>query len=292
MAEHGLAEPVIGIAFDGTGYGTDGAIWGGEFLVGDYGGFRRAAHLRYVGMPGGERAIREPWRMAVAHLADANCGRAPMRGRVSPVALRAVETMLERRINTPHTSSVGRLFDAVASLIGVRDCVSHEGQAAMELEWLADATAPDGAYPFDLVGTWEGEDVEAAVSIDTRPLIRAVAREASRGTDASLIARRFHSAMVEVIAAVCGRLRATTGLDAVVLSGGVFLNVLLTGEVVARLSREGFRVYRHRLVPPNDGGISLGQIALAAWRLTLDSGRRPSDNDEGKGAADVPRDSG
>jgi hydrogenase maturation protein HypF len=259
MAEHGLTEPVLGVAFDGTGYGTDGAIWGGEFLAGDYRQFRRAAHLRYVGMPGGDQAIREPWRMAVAQLRDAGCPLGHLRDRLAPVALRAAEQMLERGFQTPPTSSMGRLFDAVAALAGVRDRVSYEGQAGVELEWLATTVAPDGPYPFDLVS-----GAEETLVVDARPITRAVAEDVSRGVEAARIARRFHTTVVEVIAAVCARLRASTGLNVVVLSGGVFLNALLTAEAVARLEGDGFRVYRHRLVPPNDGGLSLGQLAIAA----------------------------
>jgi hydrogenase maturation protein HypF len=262
MAEHGLAEPVIGVTFDGTGLGTDGAVWGGEFLVGDYRQFRRAAHLRYVGMPGGDRAIREPWRMAVAHLADAGTASASLKARLAAVELRTVKRMLERRFNTPLTSSAGRLFDAVAALAGVRDRVSYEGQAAVELEWLATQVEQDGAYPLEVSDS--GEEGGTALVIDTRPLIAAVAREAGQGVGGAGIARRFHTTMVDLIADVCGRLRKATGLAAVVLSGGVFLNALLSREVNARLAGAGFRVYRHRLVPPGDGGLSLGQLAIAA----------------------------
>src|SRR5262249_3267647 len=131
MAEHGLIEPVIGVTFDGTGFGTDGAVWGGEFLIGDFLQFRRAAHLRYVGMPGGEQAIREPWRMAIAHLADAHVANESLKARLLPNPLRTMERMLERGFQTPPTSSAGRLFDAVASLAGVRDRVNYEGQAAV-----------------------------------------------------------------------------------------------------------------------------------------------------------------
>jgi len=256
MAENGLRETVIGVTFDGTGYGLDGALWGGEFLVGDYRQFRRAAHLRYVGMPGGDRAVREPWRMALAHLEDAGAEAPFLENRQSSTVWRALRQMLERRFNTPPTSSAGRLFDAVAALAGVRDRVSYEGQAAMELEWLATEIPPDGSYPFELA--------ESPLVIDTRPLIRAVVRDANRQVAAGRIGRRFHSTLVEIIAAVCDRLRRTTGLDAVVLSGGVFMNALLTGEARARLEGEGFRVSCHRLVPPNDGGLSLGQLAVAA----------------------------
>jgi len=258
MAENGLAEPVIGVTFDGTGFGTDGAVWGGEFLVGDYRAFRRAATLRYVGLPGGDQAIREPWRMAVAHLVDAEVELRPLKARLLPVEVRTVERMLERRINTPLTSSAGRLFDAVAALAGVRDRVSYEGQAAVELEWLATGVESDGTYPFAL------SPGENPLVVDTRPLIRALAEDTRRGVRTALIARRFHSTLVELIAAVCDRLRGATGLGAVVLSGGVFLNALLTREVSARLGADGFEVYRHRLVPPNDGGLSLGQLAVAA----------------------------
>jgi hydrogenase maturation protein HypF len=277
MAENGLAEPVIGVSFDGTGFGTDGAVWGGEFLVGDYRQFGRAAHLRYIGMPGGDQAIREPWRMALAHLRDAGCPADPLRGRVPPVALRAVEKMLERRFHTPLTSSAGRLFDAVAALAGVRDRVSYEGQAAMELEWLATDVPPDGVYPFELIEPPpSGSNGQTApLLVDPRPLIRAVVEDVGKGTDAARIGRRFHSTVVEIIAAVCGRLRKSTGLGAVVLSGGVFLNALLTGEVSARLGGDGFRVYRHRLVPPSDGGLSLGQLAIAA-AVTASGGCPPA----------------
>jgi hydrogenase maturation protein HypF len=268
MAEHGLREPVIGVTFDGTGYGPDGAVWGGEFLTGDYRQFRRAAHLRYVGMPGGEQAIREPWRMAVAHLADAGVAHAPLTARVLHAQLRTIERMLERGIRTPLTSSVGRLFDAVASLAGVRDRVSYEGQAAVELEWLASGVAPSGAYPFAVEPVRVDDSAEPLLLIDTRPLIAAVAAEASRSVAAALIARRFHTTLVAVISDVCARLRERTGLGAVVLSGGCFLNALLTCETSARLEAVGFRVYRHRLVPPNDGGLSLGQLAIAAAKMT------------------------
>jgi hydrogenase maturation protein HypF len=272
MAEHGLLEPVIGVSFDGTGYGSDGAIWGGEFLVGDYREFRRAAHLRYVGMPGGAQAIREPWRMAVAHLVDAGCPDRLVGSRVSRVALSAVRKMLERGFNTPMTSSAGRLFDAVSALAGVRDVATYEGQAAVELEWLATTAEADVSYPFDIAASAQGQQPAAALVIDTRPTIRAVARDAEEGTERARIARRFHATMVDLIATACGRLRQETALDAVALSGGVFMNVLLLRDVSAHLKHLGFRVYTHRLVPPNDGGLSLGQLAIAAARTNHEVG--------------------
>ncbi len=279
LAEHGLNEPVIGVTFDGTGYGLDGAVWGGEFLVGDSRQFRRAAHLRYVGMPGGDQAIREPWRMAAAHLRDAGVSLPALAARISPVQYGTIQRMLERRFNTPQTSSAGRLFDAVASLVGVCDRVSYEGQAAVELEWLASASVAEGAYPFDIQQLSPENATNAPLLLDTRPLIRAVVAEVQQGTEVARIARRFHTTVVKLITAVCLRLRQATGLETVVLSGGVFLNALLTQETVAGLEQEGFRVYRHRRVPPNDGGLSLGQLAVTAAR-TGERGCQPPDSSE------------
>jgi len=174
--------------------------------------------------------------------------------------------MLQRRFRTPLTSSVGRLFDAVASLAGLMDRVSYEGQAAVELESQASAVAPAGSYPFSIEQQPNGDPIESLI-VDTRPLIMAVAEETNRSTDTAVVARRFHSTLVDIILDVCKRLRQPTGLCAVVLSGGVFLNSLLTQETSVRLREQGFRVYRHRLVPPNDGGLSLGQLAIAACML-------------------------
>ncbi|HUG94454.1 MAG TPA: carbamoyltransferase HypF, partial [Planctomycetaceae bacterium] len=300
MAEHGLHGPVIGVTFDGSGYGLDGAVWGGEFLVGDSAGFERAAHLRCVGLPGGDRAVREPWRMALAHLADAGVSCDPFERRLSRQAGRLVRQMLERGLNTPPTSSAGRLFDAVAALCGVRHSVSYEGQAAMELEWLSAPLIPDGAYPFEVgrsstpssgcsdgvellrdrlrpaappestASTMCSDGVElrpaAPLEIDTRPLVAAIAEDVWRGTDAARVGRRFHSTLVEIIVAVCGRIRDNARLGRVVLSGGVFTNELLSAETSAELDRNGFEVFSHRLVPANDGSLCLGQLAVAAAR--------------------------
>jgi hydrogenase maturation protein HypF len=264
LAEHGLAGPAIGVTFDGTGYGTDGTLWGGEFLVGDCRSFRRAAHLRPVPLPGGERAVREPWRMALSVLLDAGlAGEAAdlLGGRLPLLPLRGVERMIERRVNAPLSSSAGRLFDAVAALCGVRDRTTFEGQAAMELEALAAEAPEDGAYPFDLPGGI------TPLVVDTRPLVRAVAADCRRGAARSGVARRFHRALAAIVGEVCGRLRAVTGVDTVVLSGGVFQNALLSAEAAARLAGEGFRVYAQERVPCNDGGLALGQLAVAAATL-------------------------
>ena len=266
MAEHGLNAPAIGVVFDGTGLGTDGAVWGGEFLVGDYAAVRRAAHLRYVPLVGGEQAIREPWRMAAAHLLDAGDDLGLLADRVPAAALDTVERMIVRRINSPPTSSVGRLFDAVAVLAGGTVIMegnrraSYEAQAALELEWQASRIETSDTYPFELVASagslpW---------IVDTRPLISAIAKQVRSGYAVDVIGRQFHGTLVEIVAQVCGRLREQTGIERVVLSGGAFLNALLLAGTHERLSRDGFRAYRHRRVPPNDGGLSLGQLAVAA----------------------------
>jgi hydrogenase maturation protein HypF len=254
LAENGVSEPVIGVTFDGAGYGTDGTIWGGEFLVGDARGFRRAAHLRPVPLPGGDKATREPWRMAVAYLWDAGEGPDLLAGRVEPRALDTALAMIGRRLNSPVTSSAGRLFDAVAALIGLRTAVSYEGQAAGELEGLATGRSPRGAYPFGFDGT----------HVDTRPLIAALVADIRSGTVRTILARRFHCTVVEIIAATCGRLRDEMRVNAVALSGGVFLNAIVLAESSDRLVRDGFQVYRHRQVPPGDGGLCLGQLVIAA----------------------------
>ena len=260
LAEHGWTRPVIGVAFDGSGFGGDGTVWGGEFLLGDAGRVVRAAHLRAVRMPGGEQAVHEPWRMALAYLLDAGCGTEAIRAR-HPRECAPLTRMIERRINSPLTSSAGRLFDAVACLAGLNDTVTFEGQAALRLEAAAgEADDPEG-YPFELL------DVEGLTEIDTRPLIRAVIRDVGRGAAASAIGRRFHAGLADAVAAVCMGLQRVSAYDTVALSGGVFLNRRLTVGIVGRLSASGFRVLRHERVPPNDGGLSLGQLAVAAARL-------------------------
>jgi hydrogenase maturation protein HypF len=259
LADNGLDERVIGVTLDGTGFGPDGAIWGGEFLIGDYRTYSRAAHLRYVKMPGGDRAVYEPWRMAVAHLADAGRECASLTARLLPPELSVVRQMLTRNLLCPLTSSMGRLFDAAASLAGIRDRVTYEGQAAIEMEGMASGVPADESYPFVIE-----ESSESVLIIDTRPLVRALAEDVDRKMPTALMARRFHSALVDMIAYVCEEIRKRTGIMAVVLTGGVFQNGLLSSEAAVRLENRGFRVYRHRKVPPNDGGLCLGQLAIAA----------------------------
>ena len=287
LADNGVDEPVIGVVFDGTGYGEDGAIWGGEFLVGDYRGVTRGAHLRYVSAPGGDQAARQPWRMAASHLLDAGCGLDLVAARQPASAVRTIERMIERRVNAPLTSSVGRLFDAVASLAGLRDQVSYEGQAAIECEWLATGVAPDGNYPFEVskATAARASDPSPPLVVDTRPMIRAVAADVRCGVERSTIARRFHGTLAEMVVAVCEQLRVKTGLNAVALSGGTFANAILTHDVCQALRARAFRVYRHRRVPPGDGGLSLGQIAIAAARL---GPRVASESNTAWETADVP----
>ena len=259
MAEHGLAgeRPIIGVAFDGTGYGTDGAIWGAEFLIMDYASFRRAAHLKYVPLPGGDAAINRPYRIALAHLWAA--GEAwddtlpPVRA-ASEEEQRILTQQLERRVNTVNTSSGGRLFDAVSSLVGVRQEINYEAQAAIELETLVDPEIRE-AYRFDV-----------AAEIDAAPVIRAVVADVKAGVPPTVIASRFHQGVAEMIGDVCVHLREETGLNEVALSGGVFQNVTLLGRVLPILRANGFIIYTHHLVPPNDGGLALGQAVIAAVR--------------------------
>jgi hydrogenase maturation protein HypF len=251
---------VIGVCFDGSGFGTDGTIWGGEFLVGDLREFRRAAHLRCVRMPGGEMAVREPWRTALSHLLDAGVDCPSLRRRLDPVAARAAERMLERGFNSPLTSSAGRLFDAVASLAGIRDRVSFEGQAAMQLEWLSDNTVSRSIYPVEIVCS----ETLGPLQIDTRPLIRGIVGDIGSEVLPMEIARRFHGWILQVVVEMCREIHRQSGVKDVVLSGGVFMNSLLSERVEKNLLCHEFYPYRHRNVPANDGGLSLGQIAVAA----------------------------
>jgi hydrogenase maturation protein HypF len=258
MAEHGLTGPVLGVAFDGTGYGPDGHVWGGEFLIADYAGFRRAAHLAYVPMPGGDRAVREPFRMALAHLWHAgiawDADLPPVR-ELAPADLRVLARQVETGVNAPLTSSMGRLFDAVSSLVGLRQRAGYEAQAAIELEARVDRSAP-GAYPVVL-------QRREPLVIDPVPIIRGVVEDRRAGVPIPVIAARFHRTAVKLIGEVCEQLHAMTGLRRIVLSGGVFQNVILVEAVLATLADAGFEVFTHRTVPPNDGGLALGQAMVA-----------------------------
>jgi hydrogenase maturation protein HypF len=269
MAEHGLEGRVIGVAWDGTGFGTDETIWGGEFLAADYLGFDRYARLRPVLLAGGDSGVREPWRVARSYLLDTFEG-AMLNGSnwaqmAPPERVRIVDTMLQRGINTIPTSSAGRLFDAVASLIGLRHTVSFEGQAAMMLEAAADAWTGATQEPYEFAIT-DASPVEA----DLRPMIRQIVNDVERGEAQAGIAARFQRTLVAVIAAVCRRMRTELALTRVCLSGGCFQNARLLEGCLARLREDGFEVFFQQAVPANDGGISLGQAAIACERLRLE----------------------
>jgi hydrogenase maturation protein HypF len=264
MAENRLTGPAIGVCFDGAGLGDDGAIWGGEVLVGGYARVQRAAHLAYVAMPGGERATREPWRMALAHCHAAGLDplESPTGVRVSRRLAESMARMIAMGVACPPTSSVGRLFDAVASLVGACDHASFEGQAAMALEALAGAGEVDGApYAFDVRDAGDGT---GGLRLDPAPVIRAVVADVTRGAPPQHVARRFHDGLAAAVADICSRVRASTGVDRVVLSGGVFVNARLSVQTAERLENARFHVHRHRVVPPNDGGLCLGQLAVLA----------------------------
>jgi hydrogenase maturation protein HypF len=257
LADNGEDGPVIGVAFDGTGYGTDGTIWGGEFLAASLAAFERGGYLEPVPMPGGTAAIRQPWRMAAAYTGDLEVARR------HPDQWSAVLAMAAKGINSPLTSSAGRLFDAAAALLGVRDAINYEGQAAIELEQLADP-GETGAYPARVEG-----GIQAGVPFRIRgsDLLHAVIEDRTDGVPAPLIAARFHHGVAALIEAGCLLMRERHGLDTVALSGGVFQNLLLLRATVARLEARGFRVLLHARVPCNDGGISLGQALVAANRV-------------------------
>ncbi|WP_440081274.1 carbamoyltransferase HypF [Streptosporangium sp. LJ11] len=265
LADNRETGPVIGVAFDGLGYGTDATIWGGEFLVADLAGFTRAGCLARVPMPGGTAAIRQPWRMAAAHLyaayGDTLPGNLPVRARHGS-RWDEVVAVARAGTNSPLTSSAGRLFDAVAAILGLRDTATYEGQAAIALEQCADP-AEKGAYPARAV------DEGTLVTIQAADLVRAVVEDTRAGAVPALVSARFHNGLAAATARVCARLRDDTGLGTVALSGGVFQNRLLLEGLVAALGLRGFRVLTHRAVPPNDGGVSFGQAAVAAARDTL-----------------------
>ena len=261
LADNGVTGPVIGVAFDGTGYGTDGTIWGGEILVADLERFTRAGHLETLPLPGAAAAIREPWRMAASYLRAAY-------GEDLPEDLDVMSRHRDRwdhvlsaaaaGVNAPLTSSAGRLFDAVAALLGVRDTVTYEGQAAIELEQLADP-GERGGYRCGIADT-------QPFAISGTDLVRAAADDLRGGVAAPTIAARFHVGVARAVVDACRRTRASTGLEVVALSGGVFQNVLLVDTTVAGLEADGFTVLTHHRVPPNDGGISFGQAVVAGAR--------------------------
>jgi hydrogenase maturation protein HypF len=273
MAENHLDGQVIGVAFDGTGFGTDGKIWGGEILVASLAEFTRRAHLRYVPLPGGDAAVRQPWRMALSYLRDAfgteipaNLTRFPG---VAPKQIELVDTMLARNIQTVETSSCGRLFDAVAAILGIASEVTFEGQAAIAAETAAIRAShhPTAShYPFEI----ETPETAEPLILDLRETIRAIANDAAQNKPVEEVSAKFHHTLAMAIVQTCIRIRETDGLDRICLSGGTFQNLFLLERTMVELRLLGFTVFLHAQVPANDGGIALGQAVVASALMQRD----------------------
>jgi hydrogenase maturation protein HypF len=270
MAEHGLDGPVIGLSLDGTGYGTDGRIWGGEVLLARLNSFERFAHLDYVPMPGGDAAVREPWRMALAHLGAAGFDVASsamleLLGATEKDA-RLLARMIERSVNAPMTSSLGRLFDAVAAVVLNRRAVDYEAQAAIELEGIAIDEMDDvDGYDVALLGAdWEKRE---AMRINVAPLWRELLSDLNDGIAKPRIAARFHAGVAQAFVRASAAARDATRIGTVAMSGGVMHNRRLARLLRVGLEEEGFQVYQHRQVSPGDGGLSYGQAAAATAML-------------------------
>lgn len=265
LAEHGINGPVIGVAADGTGYGTDGAVWGCEIMIADLTGFERVAHLAYMPLPGGEQAIHQPWRMTAAYLAQTYGDSflsldIPFMQQLDRTKWRTLSQMIARKLNCPPTSSLGRLFDAVAALLAIRSEVQYEGQAAIELEILAEKVEAQESYPFTMSN-------DKPMILDVTPMVHAIVSDIQQHVPVAQIAGRFHRSIAELLATACLTVREQTGMREIALSGGVFQNRLLLEQLQARLEQMAFRVYLNRGVPPNDGGLSLGQLAIAAAQI-------------------------
>ena len=262
-AEHGVTTPVVGLAFDGTGYGDDGNVWGAEVLVADLSGYRRAAHLRYVALPGGDLAAHEPWRVALGYeaLAGAQTQSFGLAYYGVPLSTRVgVGQQLSRGVNSPLASSMGRLFDAAAAVLGVRRHASFEGQAAMELEALAGDLAAT-PLPFPII------EQGGMLILDPLPMLIALGEGRQHGVDVTLLAARFHESIAFAASEVARRVATDAGIDTVALGGGSFQNARLLASIERRLGEARLRVLVARRLGPNDGAISYGQAAVAAWRM-------------------------
>lgn len=261
LIENGDGGDVIGVTFDGTGYGLDGNIWGGEFLLGNGRDFKRAAHLKYVPMPGGEQAIKEPWRMAASWLyqiyGDSFVDlKADFTRRLDKDKWAILKKMIQKGINSPFTSSMGRLFDAISSLIGIRDNVQYEAQAAIELERIADSKIEDG-YHFKILNQ------DGLFIVDPTPIFVDVVKDLRNKASQAVIAAKYHNAIAQIIVDISSRLRDESGVEKVILSGGVFLNKYLTEKVKLLLTENNFKLCQNDKIPVNDSGISIGQVLIA-----------------------------
>jgi len=264
MADNGIKKPVIGITFDGTGLGSDGHIWGGEFLVADYQGFNRMGHLEYLPLPGGDAAVKRPYRTAISYilslLGESALNRLVFKGRINDVEVGIIKRQIEARLNSPLNSSMGRLFDAVSALIGIRDKISYEGQAAIELEMAAyseNCTDDKEGYPCHIV-----ED-EGITVVKLATLLSAIIEDLNQGSPQGRISVKFHNTIAKMTNQVCQIIANKTGIKQVALSGGVFQNRLLLRKIINLLENNDFQVFTHKQVPCNDGGISLGQAVIA-----------------------------
>jgi len=268
MADNGLESPVIGVAFDGTGMGVDGNIWGGEFMVADYRSFRRTGHLEYLPLPGGAAAIKRPYRTAIGYILTLLGENAlnhdlPVMKEVDDMEIEVIKRQIERKINSPLSSSMGRLFDAVSALLDIRSEIDYEGQAAVELEMAAhgEDTQAQESYPYRLV---EGEGMRI---VQLRDLLSAVIEDLHQGISKGRISVKFHNTVARMINKTCHLISDETGISQVALSGGVFQNRLLLKKTVSLLESSDFQVFTHRQVPCNDGGISLGQAVIANFAV-------------------------
>jgi hydrogenase maturation protein HypF len=263
MADNSIETPVIGVAFDGTGYGTDGKIWGGEFLVADYRNFKRMAHFEYLPLPGGEAAVKNPYRITAGYLLalmgdDVFKQGLPFRKYMTDEQIRIIVEQVKKNINSPLTSSCGRLFDAVSALLGIRGEASYEGQAAIEMEMLCfDGPDDSGVYPYK----YDSEEGRRIIRLGD--LLQAILTDLHNGVSKATIALRFHNTISTIIDELCQVVSGDTGIKDIALSGGVFQNRLLLRKTAGMLKKSGFRVLTHRQIPTNDGGISLGQVVIA-----------------------------
>ncbi|MBI4777683.1 carbamoyltransferase HypF [Candidatus Desantisbacteria bacterium] len=266
MAENGVDEKVIGVAMDGIGYGTDGNIWGCEFLLTDYSGFERMAHLKYIPMPGGDKATEQPWRMAISYLYSVYGEAIPSRflKRWGDEKTLFIMKMLKQGLNSPLTSSAGRLFDAVSGILGLRDVVDYEAQAAIELEMIADGYENRG-YGFEIR---EQREKENTLIIDPTKTILDIVHDIELDINPSIISARFHNTVIGWTLETCRRVRDKTGINKTALSGGVLQNRYLFERIKPGLEEQGFECFSHSRVPSNDGGISFGQAVIAS-RITV-----------------------